>query len=75
VFACCKAENSHLNHYDCREDKPVAPHCSTQDPRGGVGSSGFRDQEVELGRFRVGFRDQGWSWVGLGVGLGIRVQS
>jgi len=32
-----------------------APHCSTQDPGGGVG-----------------FRSEGWSWVGLGVGLGIR---
>jgi len=32
----------------------------------------FRDQGMEMGRFRGGIRDQGWRWVGLGVGLGIR---
>jgi len=42
---------------------PVAPHCSTGDPGGGVGSRSEEWRWVGLG---VGLGIKGWSWVGLG---------
>jgi len=44
---------------------PVAPHCSTQDPGGGVGSRSEGWSWVGLG---VGLGIRGWSWIGLGQG-------
>jgi len=48
---------------------PVAPHCSTRDPGGGVKSRSKGWRWVGLG---VGLGIRRWRWVGLGVGLGIR---
>jgi len=51
--------------------KPVAPHCSTQDPGGGVESRSEGWSWVGLG---VGLGIRVWSWLGIckvgGVGSG-----
>jgi len=59
----------HYNDVLKTEKFSVGPHCSTQDPGGGVGSRSVGWSWVGLG-VNLGF--MGWSWVGLEVGLGIR---